>query len=94
LAQKEFDFSFTPLESALVRKFKTLLALERKDTFSSDDFRMYGLDRHIEDTQHGIGGFFARLVHAKKIREVGQTRSLLPQNNLRKIKVYTWNDKR
>ena len=93
MAKEAFDFSFTPLESALVTKFRTLLALERKDTFSSDDFRMYGLDRHIEDTQHGIGGFFARLVHSQQIREVGWVRSVLPQNNLRKIREYAWNQK-
>ena len=93
MAKEQFDFSFTPLETALVTKFRTLLAVERKDTFSSDDFRMFGLDRHIEDTQHGIGGFFARLVHSKQIRIVGQIRSVLPQNNLRKINEYTWNQK-
>lgn len=93
MTQKAFDFSFSKHEEALLTKFHTLLALERKDTFTSDDFRMFGLDRFIEDTQHGIGGFFARLVHSKQIREVGWVRSLLPQNNLRKIREYAWNQK-
>jgi len=92
MSKEQFDFTFTRLESALVKKFRTLLDLERKDTFSSDDFRLYGLDRHIEDKQHGIGGFFARLVHSKQIRIVGQVRSLLPQNNLRRINEYRWNE--
>lgn len=88
MTEQTFNFHLSPLERQLLRKFKTLLWTEQKKTFTSDDFRQYGLDQHIEDKQHGIGGLFARAVHNKIIKRVGTKRSVLPKNNYRKIGEY------
>lgn len=91
--QKSFNFTLTPLEQALLKRFKTLTHFDRLDTFTSDDFRLYGLDRHFTNPQQDIGGFFAKLVHHKVVRALGHKRSILPKNNMREIKEYEWNDK-
>lgn len=88
MTEQTFNFSLNPLEEKLLRKFKTLLWVEQKKTFTSDDFRNYGLDKYMKDTQHSIGGLWARAVHNKIIRRVGTKPSVLPQNNFRKIGEY------
>jgi hypothetical protein len=82
----------------LVKSFRTALKMDNKIQFSSDDFRMYQLDRflnkdtHGSRTVHSIGGFFARLQHGKLARVVGQKRSVMPSNHFRFIKVYEWTE--
>lgn len=88
--QKTFSFNLTPLEEAMLKRFRTLTKVDLLDTFTSDDFRLYGLDRHFENPQQDIGRFFAKLVHHKLIRVVGHKRSVLPKNNMREIKEYEW----
>jgi hypothetical protein len=84
----DYDFTLKPLDQNLYKTFKTLCRINHKTTFTSDDFRMYGLDRFLHDTAHGIGGLFAKWKHHQFIVEVGQKRSVLPRNNLRVIRVY------
>ncbi len=86
-----FDFSFNTRELDLIRTFKTLTKIDNLTQFSSDDFRMYGLDRFIKDRQHGIGGFFAKLVKNKIVRQVGHKHSVVPSSHFHEIKVYEWN---
>ena len=85
-----FEYIFTKKDEDLLKTFKTLLAKDQKTEFSSDDFRKYGLDRFIKDTQHGIGTFFAKLVHNKKAKKIGYTRSEFASNHGRQIRTYCW----
>lgn len=82
----------TPTDKDLAKTFRTLCNIDNRTQFSSDTFRMYGLDRFIRDKQHGIGGFFAKLLKAKRIVRVGWTRSKIASNNMRSIRVYEWNE--
>lgn len=84
----EFSFAMKPLDHDLFRSFQTLCKLDGKTQFSSDDFRMYGLDRFLRDTKHGIGGLFAKWKHHNLIRQVGTTRSKIAANHMHLIRVY------
>ena len=84
------DRMFTLKERELVKTFKTLCNIDGHTTFSSDTFRMYGLDRFIVDKAHGIGGFFAKLVANGLVVQVGWVRSCLPSNHGRMIRTYRW----
>jgi hypothetical protein len=83
-------FTLTPLEHAILKRFRTLTKVDLLDTFTSDDFRLYGLDKHFTNPQQDIGSFFAKLVHHHHIHAVGRKRSVLPKNNMREIKEYEW----
>ena len=80
----------TQRDHDLIKTLRTHCRQEGASTFSSDTFRMLGLDRFV-DTKHGIGGFFAKLVANKHATQVDWTRSVLPSNHGRKIRVYKWN---
>jgi len=88
------EIELTVRDKELVMRFRTLTKNEGLQQFSSDTFRQYGLDQWFKDPAHSIGGFFAKMVTAKnplhRIRHVGYTRSLLPSNNMREIKLYEW----
>jgi len=84
------DKQFTDKEKDLVRTLHTLCTVDRLTTFSSDTFRMYGLDRFIADKAHGIGGFFAKIVANRLVEQVGWERSDLPSNHGRMVRVYRW----
>jgi len=89
--QLKLNLDLKPIDHDLIKTFKTLCKVDGKTEFSSDDFRMYGLDRFLRGSSaHAIGGFFARLIHNRVIRQVGWKRSSLPSNRLRKIRVYEW----
>lgn len=92
MSQQGFSFELSEFEETMLRRFRTLTQVDLLDEFSSDDFRMYGLDRHFADPSHDIGILFAKAVHHKKMLIVGRKRSVLPKNNMREIKVYVWND--
>ena len=79
-------FSFNRKEIDMIRTFHTLLKLDEKDTFTSDDFRMYGLDRYMKNPSKEIGMLFAKLKHNGYGETVGRTRSTKPSNNFREIK--------
>ena len=84
----------TPVDLDLIRTFKTLCRLDNLQTFTSDDFRMYGLDRYLKDKAHGIGGTFARWIVNGVIVETGLwRRSGLASNHGRKVRVYRWSQK-
>jgi hypothetical protein len=88
-----FDMRLTHVDRDLVKSFRTLLRFDNKTQFSSDDFRLYQLDRFLnKDTAHSIGGFFSKLQHAKLARVVGEKRSVMPSNHYRFIKVYEWTE--
>ena len=84
-----FDFAMSTKDQDLLRSFRTLLKVDGKTEFTSDDFRMYGLDRFLADKQHSIGGLFAKWKHHKHIEDTGATkRSVLPSNHMRRLSVY------
>jgi hypothetical protein len=85
-----FDFRLTSKDEQNIKAFKTLLKLDNINEFSSDDFRRYGLDRFIKDTQHGIGAFFAKLKKNGLVEETGFTRSQLASNHGHTIRTYRW----
>jgi hypothetical protein len=89
-ALSQFDFHLTSEDEKTLKAFRTLLKLDGITEFSSDDFRRYGLDRFIRDTQHGIGSFFSKLKHEGLVVEVGSVRSTLASNHSRTIRVYKW----
>lgn len=90
---KTIDTKLTPKEEDLLRTFRTLCRIDGRLTFSSDTFRMYGLDRFLNDSQHGIGGLFAIWKKLGFIEKVGMTRSQIKSNHLREIKLYRFTDK-
>ena len=84
-----FDFTLNKTDQNLLKTLHTLLRIEEKQDFTSDDFRMYGLDRFLRDTQNGLGGLFAKWKHHKLIIDTGKRRrSQLTSNHLREIKVW------
>lgn len=95
-APKEFNLTLTSLDRTLYQKLRSHLTVEwqqspPKDgkTFTSDDFRGCGLCAYLQgDLTHAVGGVFARWVHGGLIREVGQERSEIPSNRMRKVKLY------
>ncbi len=78
----------SPSEQNVLQTLKTLLTLERKSTFSSDDLRRFQLDRFFMDKQHGIGIFFFKLIKLGLVEKVGRTRSTFASNHMREIRVY------
>lgn len=86
------DKTLTVKDNDMLRTFKTLTGLDRLLEFSSDDFRLYGLDRFIVDKAHGIGGFFAKLKANGLIVEVRWKRSSVPTNHGRRIPVWRWKE--
>jgi len=60
--------------------------------FSSDTFRLFGFDRFIVDTQHGIGSFFAKLVKNGDVKKVDWIRSEVASNHGRQIRLYEWQE--
>ena len=89
---KSSDSKLTAKEEDLLKTFRTLCQIDNRLTFSSDTFRMYGLDRFLNDTAHGIGGLFAMWKKLGYIEKVGMTRSQLKANHLREIKLYRFKD--
>jgi hypothetical protein len=84
--------TLTEKDHDLLRTFSTLCKIDGLLEFTSDDFRMYGLDRFIADKAHGIGGLFAKWKVNGKIEETGVwRRSMLPSNHGRMNRVYRWN---
>ena len=77
----------------LIRTFHTLTTtIDKLETFTSDHFRMYGLDNFLRgDPKHAIGGFFARMKKNKLTCQVGWERSLKRTNKLRTIRSWKWN---
>lgn len=80
----------TQQEQDLLRTFKTCLRLDSKTEFSSDDFRKYGLDRFMHDTQHSIGGLFRKWLQLGLTEKIGYTRSTMVSNHYREIRLYRW----
>lgn len=85
-----FDWTLTDAEERNLKAFRSLLKLDSIEVFSSDDFRRYGLDRFIADKQHGIGGFFRKLLKNGLVVKVGHKRSDLVSNHGHEIKTYKW----
>jgi hypothetical protein len=86
----KFDFRLTSLDENNIKAFRTLLKMDGKVEFSSDDFRRYGLDRFIRDTQHGIGALFSKMKKNGLIEETGFTRSEIASNHSHTIRTYRW----
>lgn len=86
--QYAFNIKCSAHDFDLYKKLWVLLSAQKKNTFSSDDFRAFGLDRFIEDTQHGIGSLFLRWQINKLIEPVGYVCSKMASNHGRRIKLY------
>jgi hypothetical protein len=86
-AKKELDLKLTAREKDVWKTFCTLLKIDKHETFSSDTFRMYGLDRFFSSS-HSIGGLFSKQLQNHKIIETGRTRSTIPSNNHREIRIF------
>ncbi len=84
-----FNYELSLNEQDLAKHFLALCRMNRLSQFSSDDFRMYGLDRFMKDPQHEVGSLFAKMQHARMIKPVGRKRSVLESNHIREIRVYT-----
>jgi len=82
------QLDLTKKDQDLLRTFRTLLRMDNRQEFSSDNFRMYGLDRFLRDKQHGIGGLFAKWKHNQLIQQTGWTRSQIEANHMRRIATY------
>lgn len=80
------------LPAEILTVAKVFYRVTKGERISSDDFRNMSLDKDI-DHEHGIGGFFASLMKQDLIREVGRTRSKLPSNHGREIRVFRWSEK-
>jgi hypothetical protein len=85
-----FDYRLTSKDESNLKAFRTLLKMDGIEVFCSDDFRRYGLDRFIKDTQHGLGAFFAKLAKNGLVECVGYTRSELVSNHGHTIRTYRW----
>ena len=81
---------YTRKEAEMKEIFQLRCKMDGRKTFSSDTFRMYGFDKFIQDKQHGIGTFFAKLVKNGDVNKVGHTRSELASNHSRQIRLYEW----
>jgi len=89
--QKFLEKNLTETEQDLIRTLRKNCMIDGRKTFSSDTFRMLGLERFLRgDSQHSIGAFFARLKHHGVIEEDSWVRSKLKSNNMRKIRVWRW----
>lgn len=88
MQQLKFETKLNSKDWDLYEKLWVLLKAQKKNTFSSDDFRGFGLDRFIEDTQHGIGSLFLRWKINKLIEEIGFVHSTLDSNHGRRISLY------
>ena len=86
----KFEFRLTSQDEKNIKAFRTLLKMDNIVEFSSDDFRRYGLDRFIRDTQHGIGSFFSKLKRHGLVDEIGFTRSEIVSNHSHTIRTYRW----
>ncbi len=86
----QFDYRLTTKDENTLKAFRTLLKMDNIEVFSSDNFRRYGLDRFIKDTQHGIGTFFSKLVKNGMVEHVGYMHSDLASNHGHTIKTYRW----
>jgi hypothetical protein len=62
-----------------------------KDKFTSDDFRLLGLDRFLLHPDKDVGILFWKMKENKIIEDTGErTASIIPSNHGREIKVYRW----
>ena len=80
--------SLTFTEEEVWRRFEAWLNLYGKETFSSDTLREFGLDKLLRDPAHEIGAIFQTKLVEGKIRVVGRTRSVIPTNHGREIRLY------
>jgi len=86
------DDPLTERELDLIRTLKHICEIDNTNKFSSDTLRLHNLDRFFEDKQHDIGAFFAKMQHQKISKKVGRTRSILPSNHIREIRVYEFTE--
>jgi hypothetical protein len=78
-----------PSERAVWDGFKRRLIANDVKEFSSDTLRDWGFEKGLYgDQSKVIGLFFFKLKRLGEIVEVGRTRSLVPSNHSREIRVY------
>ncbi len=85
------ELQLSKSETEITKTFRTLCKIDKKATWSSDDFRRYGLDRFLFGKKQGaVGGYFRKLLVQKLIVEVGRVRSVIPANHFREIRLFKW----
>ena len=75
-------------EEEVWKRFEAWLNLHQKKTFSSDYLRNYGLHTLLRDPAHEVGAIFQTKILQGVIVEVGRTRSQIPSNHGREIRLY------
>jgi len=85
-----FNSKYSRKEREMKEIFKIRCQMAHIRRFSADTFRLFGFDRFIADTQHGIGSFFAKLVKNGDVRKVDWIRSEVSSNHGRQIRLYEW----
>ena len=90
----ENQVRLAPSERAVWDGFKRRLIMNGVKEFSSDTLRDWGFDKGLYgDPAHVIGLLFFKLKRMDEIAEVGRTRSLVPSNHSREIRVYAFVEK-
>jgi hypothetical protein len=86
----KLDTKLTQLEHQLIQKLHCHLTVEMKTKFTSDDFRMLGLDRFVVgDPSKAIGLLFWKIKQNGIAEDTGErTASIIPSNHGREIKVW------
>lgn len=80
-------FDLRPVDFDILAKIGRSLVTEDAE-FSADTLFALGLDKLLDDTQHGAGGWFARMQHHGFIMPVGRKRSTRPSNHSRVIRTF------
>lgn len=89
MSRLNFRVDLSKVDRDLIRTIRTLLHVENRDTFTSDDFRNWQLDKSLGGHESNrIGAFFSRAVINNAFIEVGTTPSQIDSNHWRKIRVY------
>jgi hypothetical protein len=69
------------------------LTADHKEYWTSDDFRGYGLDKLMDDPQHEIGAYFAKLKFHGFVVAAGEEASAIESNNRRKVDLMRWHSR-
>ncbi len=88
LVDQLWDWTLTPREQDVQRSFFVLLQLDKKATFTADDFYAYGLARYFSDPAHMVGAFFRKLAKLNLIEQCGHMHSTRESNNAREVKLW------
>ena len=86
------NLRLTPNEQAVYTQFRSRCVVQGIEEFTSDLFRMWGLDRVLyEDPQGKVGIFFWKLKELGFSEDTGmRVKSTMKSRHGAEIKVYSW----